>query len=638
MGLKNLLSNLGGGKPINPASSPSYPYHNDFGSDKSTSIFDNSTFNQKSIGFEDEEPFIKEGINLGGTSTLNSITGGFIRGGALMYAERSLQDTTRIGKFFVSSRGITFLAKQVALQRSNPKVSEPGLTRSNANHRTYNFGINTLAQVAGQGTGLHVNRQGVTPLSKVGYADEERFRNNYKKEENKNRLLFLYDNHITRPKPKTPKTGFFQKIKNFFAKPGEPLYSYQGGPGSTYGIGQTKIQKYSLTPAFEDLGITQDSISISTKEMGIIPNFIPSKDSIVYFTLGNLPPTEVVPSPANNPIINAPSENPEPIAKAEDKEFDDLAKRDKNFDKVRNQHTKFKDHILNGKTRVKNYLKTLDKTGATNYNKTRSDGKSYHREERIGLGNPGSVPNPSSNTTVDLINALDLFKSDGDFNSDHVRDLIRFRIEAINPNNPLNTNVMVFRAFIDSMNDNFNANYNEFNYNGRGESFYTYNNFNRNIDFSFKIAAQSSGEMKPLYRKLNYLLSNTAPEYNITSGRMMTPFMRLTMGAYFDRLPGVITNVGITWQKDYPWEITLDAPEGGSTSGLFVLPHVLDINVSYQPIHDFLPQKSEQSPFIIPHKDSPISKGYDKESLNKVKPTWNSDPISEGIKEAVAKI
>ena len=61
------------GLKINPASSPSYPYHNDFGNDKSTSIFDNPTFNQKSIGFEDEEPFIKGGINLGGTNTFNSI-------------------------------------------------------------------------------------------------------------------------------------------------------------------------------------------------------------------------------------------------------------------------------------------------------------------------------------------------------------------------------------------------------------------------------------------------------------------------------------------------------------------------------------------------------------------------------------
>ena len=85
-----------------------------------------------------------------------------------MHAERLIQDTARIGKFLVSNRGITFIAKQVGLQKSNPKVSEPAFSSSPANHRTYNLGINTLAQVVGQGTGLHINRQGVTPISKDG--------------------------------------------------------------------------------------------------------------------------------------------------------------------------------------------------------------------------------------------------------------------------------------------------------------------------------------------------------------------------------------------------------------------------------------------------------------------------------------
>ena len=48
------------------------------------------------------EPFIKGGINLGGTSTLNTITDGFIRGGALMHLERKAQDTVRFGKFLIT--------------------------------------------------------------------------------------------------------------------------------------------------------------------------------------------------------------------------------------------------------------------------------------------------------------------------------------------------------------------------------------------------------------------------------------------------------------------------------------------------------------------------------------------------------
>ena len=124
--------------------------------------------------------------------------------------------------------------------------------------------------------------------------------------------------------------------------------------------------------------------------------------------------------------------------------------------------------------------------------------------------------------------------------------------------------------------------------------------------------------MKPLYRKLNYLLSNTAPEYDTTSGRIKTPFMRVTIGDYLKRLPGVITNVGISWDKEYLWEITLDTDDL-LTSELLVLPHVLNVSVTYQPIHDFLPQKDISSPFIIPRAD---------DSMGDKQKTWNTDPIA----------
>lgn len=570
------------------------------------------------------EPFIKGGIDLGGTSNFNTITGGFIRGGILMHTERLLQDTARIGKFLVSNRGITFIAKQVGLQKSNPKVSEPAFSNSPANHRTYNLGINTLAQVVGQGTGLHVNRQGLTPIAKDGYKDEEKFLENYNQGDNKNRLLYLFDNHIaTDPSEKIPaqnkeKSALGEKIakvgdklknskigqtlqKNF-GNPNKELYSYSGGPGSTYGIGNTQIYKAQYGNTNKG-GLGRYDGNIDAVLGPIVSEYIPNIDSIVYFSLGNTTDQE--------------------------KDFEDLTKKDKNFDTTRDQHTTFDSHVLNGTSRVKNYLATLGKIPTDNYSKTRADGKSYHREERVNLGNPGGDPTIGT-TTVDLINALDVFKSDQDFNSNSVRDLIRFRIEAVNSEKPNISDVMVFRAFLDDMSDNFSANYNEFNYNGRAENFYTYNSFNRDVSFGFKIAAQSAREMRPLYRKLNFLLSNTAPEYSI-NGRMRTPFMRLTIGSYFQQLPGVIKSVSISWQKDYPWEISLDAPEGGTTSGLYVLPHVLDVKVSYQPIHDFLPQKGIRSPFIIPHKDSPIAN-------TPVRKTWNSEEISPTLANAVAKI
>jgi hypothetical protein len=205
--------------------------------------------------------------------------------------------------------------------------------------------------------------------------------------------------------------------------------------------------------------------------------------------------------------------------------------------------------------------------------------------------------------TIDKINALDILRTKGDFDSHAVRDLIRFRIEAIDTDNPAYQDTMVFRAFLDSFNDSYNGNWNEFVYNGRGEPFYTYNNFNRNLTFGFKIAAQSRWEMMPLYRKLNFLVSNTAPDYKGT--RMRGPFMKLTIGSMIDRVPGFFSSIQLSWKTDYPWEITIDSPELGGAKDLLVLPHVLDVTCNYTPVHNFIPQKSiTKSPFILPHESN----------------------------------
>ncbi len=172
-------------------------------------------------------------------------------------------------------------------------------------------------------------------------------------------------------------------------------------------------------------------------------------------------------------------------------------------------------------------------------------------------------------------------------------DFIPFRFEAINTKDPLKSDYIIFRAFLDSFNDNYNANHNEFNYNGRGETFYTYNGFTRNIDFAFKIAAQSKEEILPLYTKLNYLVSNVAPEYGLATlgGRMRTPYIKLTVGDWCNRVPGILNSIALSWQKDYPWQIE-------NSDNILMLPHVLDVSVQFTPIHNFLPEKSIDSHFI----------------------------------------
>ena len=525
MGLKDLKSNLAGGnldlRGANPIDWPS----------------------------PEETPFMKGPLfNLTGEAPpiIDTVTGGLIRGGAVTHAERNLTDVARISKFLITPKGISFLAKQVGLQLSNPKINKPmagfGVS-SDANQRTYNLGVNTLASIGTAGTGVYFKREGLIPGTDEGYInarggflgtnlfaddkDPDR-KKNQRRNKQQNRLLYLFQDRI---EDRTGKSGDLDT--------GEELYSYGGGPKSLYGIGNTTIRRYTNTGG-----------AIS-----------------------------------------------------------------------------YRNHELNGRTTVQNFLKTLDKPHFDYAKRTKDQNRTFNRESRLGLGDPGvaykvdgtrdkHITTKNNDGTlnynvytegkVDKLNMMDVVDiDDGNFLGDGFRDLIRFRFEAVKQASPTQAEAMVFRAFLDDFVDNYSATHNETKYNGRAENFYTYNSFNRNINLSFKIAAQSRHEMMPLYRKLNFLASNTAPEYNKTSGRIMTPYIRLTVGSYLNRVPGVITGIGISWQKDYPWEISIDSPEKGMDSHMLVLPHVLDVSVSFQPIHNFLPQKSvSESPFILPHYDN----------------------------------
>ena len=77
---------------------------------------------------------------------------------------------------------------------------------------------------------------------------------------------------------------------------------------------------------------------------------------------------------------------------------------------------------------------------------------------------------------------------------------------------------------------------------------------------------------------------------------MRTPYMKLTVGDWFNRLPGVLSSVNLSWSKDYPWEIKYD--EEGQDKDMLRLPHALDVSISFLPIHKFRPENSPTSPFI----------------------------------------
>ena len=58
----------------------------------------------------------------------------------------------------------------------------------------------------------------------------------------------------------------------------------------------------------------------------------------------------------------------------------------------------------------------------------------------------------------------------------------------------------------------------------------------------------------------------------------------------------------LTTTIDSPWEIAIDDPESGSA--LYELPHVMNITMTFAPIHDFVPRKFPTTLNTIQEKDA----------------------------------
>ena len=226
--------------------------------------------------------------------------------------------------------------------------------------------------------------------------------------------------------------------------------------------------------------------------------------------------------------------------------------------------------------------------------------KEINRETRVGSG------------IQDQINLTPIFSNTGNINNTvtisgkeyNINDLVKFRIQALDGDNPTNSNYIIFRAYLTQFSDNTDPKWNPVQYVGRGEEFYIYNGFTRKIQIGFKVAALSAEEMELMYQKLNYLMGNVMPDYN--GVLMRGPLVKMTVGNWLDGQDGILTSVGYTIPNDSPWEIALNGIENDK---LLVLPHVVEVNLGFTPIGsqtkgvNKISQKSQTTSHIAQNKN-----------------------------------
>jgi hypothetical protein len=127
--------------------------------------------------------------------------------------------------------------------------------------------------------------------------------------------------------------------------------------------------------------------------------------------------------------------------------------------------------------------------------------------------------------------------------------------------------------------DDFNATWNEINYVGRSESFYIYNKFKRNVNFSLKIPCFNQTQLFEKHRALGQLASVTAGSYK--DGLLLSGvLLKVNVGNYLVGEYAVLNNLSYSIPDDASWDVSDDA----------LLSMYIDASFSLTIVHKSLPQ------------------------------------------------
>jgi hypothetical protein len=536
---------------------------------------------------------------------------GYIRGGWGLAEKSASNDKVRISKFFNDKpKGPLFISRQIGLQLTNPKLETrtinltgfgalgdlittgfntfnqllPGPTR------LYNSGANTLAQIPVTAFGTHFERHG---LSTVQDDNTKYLAVAYNNNKNGNNRLIALKNKLIKPNvdPRSGNVilgtvnavlGAVNVFNTLIGKgtnpllPNSPLLKpadliidqYSGGPNSKYGVGLTTIRRFDVT-----------SNGFNTKP--VQERSAPGVPIINYDSTTGVSDQWSRAAGELSPLVkrrlthldnNRPTQAPDYLAQTAIKYPSPIAK---DYQAVRD---------------ISNNFETTQKYDVQGILQIKSS------------NNPNFSSYFSKKNQFDLANRVDA-------------DLMTISFQAINPFGDVTSGYHFhFPAYIKGFKDNFDATWNEYNYVGRSESFYTYSKFKRNVSFNFDIPCFNKTQLYEKHRALGQLASTTAGAYN-TNGLLGGVLLKVKVGGYLNNEYAILNNISY----DIPDESSWDLDGTGNTSDESInnrnqLAMYLKVNVSLTIIHTKLPQyqvpENVTNAGFFGHLPNPIAKGY----------------------------
>lgn len=529
---------------------------------------------------------------------------GFIRGGMTTATRSSLIDKERISRFLKDKpKGPLFIQRQIGLQFSNPKLEVKkypsggtglaggalSLIASTFNvinelvpgpTRLYNNGFNTLAQIGANAFGQHFNRHGLAPVQDDNskYLAVAKFNN----ENGSNRLVGLKDKLLKENSLDNILSSRFLNSVNFIVgnvnallgtnigtiglqAPELTIDNYLGGPGSLYGKGRTLIRRFDITGD---------------------PNFI-NKQRPTARGVKNYLGALGVSSQYNGAIVN---QNTQLVGIAQaiantgvnvDVSLAETLDVGNNFSQLNQTAVNYRGGLPAGNngtnnsptTRKYNDLIAAIKTNISQNNFTTkptsidntSTTYAYYGKRRVS----GSVAIYSNTTQFERADA----------------NILTTDFYIINPFNQVEDPIR-FSAYIKGFKNDFNATWNEYNYVGRSESFYTYGKFKSSVSFTLDIPCFNKEQLFEKHRALGQLSATTAGAYSDNNQLLGGVLLKVKIGNYLNNEYAILNNISYDIPDDSSWDIDEK------------LAMYLKVNISLTIIYKDLPQYKKNEGFF----------------------------------------
>jgi hypothetical protein len=581
-------------------------------------------------------------------------TDDFIRGGAVGSVQASINDIFRIGAFLTDvPKGSIFIAKQVGLQLSNPKLEvkkggaaffggilkaafsgSPAQALGTATGgilgptRIYNAGINTLAQVPSNAFGIHFSRHGLLPVQdeQTKYENVVTFNNNSTDSKN-NRLVELVDkfdlgdqayeanpNFNLNAARKANRQANRQGRKNNRQSNQYQRFLNTAYPGIPHTTTKFKKQKLDLSK-FTISAYPTGPGSVYGIGTTIIQRYSFSEDKLkIEESLSNAS------SFAGNSRLNsAPIEYTNALGEKAKLSTNTAAKSINKYVGINFNSTTGSADIKGALTQgtFGTYAKLVSEVNLrttssqaipafgtyTSINNVTYGSKISTTDPQVNRGTPdfryygtGSLVANTSGSAKTYNNSTVLTRNDASIMS------VIFR--AINPfdaSSSTNEKSWAFNAYMSGYKDDFNATWNDINYAGRAESFYIYNKFKRSISFNLKIPCFNKIELYQKHRELGQLASVTAGSYknNVLLGGVL---LKINMGNYLVGEYATLNNVSYSIPDNASWDIADDA----------LLSMYLDVSFNLTIVHKDLPryQQAEGTSGFFGHLPSQLTPAY----------------------------